>query len=117
VRNIHIERIKRLIEKLNSVGLLSQFLEDDLQIKNFFGGGAAYVQDQIFLTMTKVGLALKLSDTDLDTIMKKGGKELRYFPKGHIKKQYAIIPEKIFRNQKDISIWITRSIKFVLADY
>ena len=112
----YTEELIILMNKIQSDEIGSKIIEGDLQIKSFFGGGAVYARNHIFMTLTKVGLGLKLSDADLNKIMKIGGKELRYFPKGHIKKQYSIIPEKIIQSSKDFSEWINKSIDFVLLN-
>ncbi|OLS24279.1 MAG: hypothetical protein HeimC2_23440 [Candidatus Heimdallarchaeota archaeon LC_2] len=114
--NIYVTKLNSLFEKLFSDNVLSRKQFNKLQIKNFFGGGAAYIQNHIFMTLTKVGLALKLSDDDLQNIMKIGGKELRYFAKVHIKKQYSIIPNNIISSSKEFSNWIRKSLNFVLTD-
>ncbi len=42
--------------------------------------------------------------------------ELRYFTKGHIKRQYSIIPEIIILDPEKIQRWIRKSIEFVLEE-
>ncbi len=57
-----------------------------LQCKHFFNGAAAYYNGAIFMTVSPVGLALKLDEDDCQAIMELGGKHLRYFPKAPIKR-------------------------------
>ena len=57
--------------------------------KPFFGGAAAYADDGIFMTRTKVGLALKLPESTRKRLLDEGAMPLRYFPRGHIKQDYA----------------------------
>lgn len=111
--NDYVEKLKSLLTKLQKGDILLDNTGVDIEVKNFFGGGAVYFGNQIFMTLTKVGLALKLSPNDLEDIMKIGGKELRYFPKGHIKKQYSILPENIIMNNEVLLIWVKKSINFV----
>jgi TfoX/Sxy family transcriptional regulator of competence genes len=81
--------------------------------KNCFGAMASYADDNIFGSFGKFGLALKLPEKELIKLKKEGCKELKYFPKGHIKKDYAIISKAILENKAKIGILIQKSVKFV----
>lgn len=59
--------------------------EAALEIKHFFSGAAAYAQGRICITLTPVGLALKLPEAARGRLAKAGATPLRYFPKGPIK--------------------------------
>lgn len=116
VNNNYLKELETLFDKFLSDGFLSDMKTSNFQIKNFFGGGAAYVKGNIFMTLTKVGLALKLSEEDLTDIIEIGGMELRYFPNGHIKRKYSIIPENIILNSTNFHTWIRKSIDFVATE-
>ena len=81
--------------------------------KHFFSGAAAYVNGRIFMTLTPVGLALKLPEDDRNEFFDQGGKPLRYFPKAPVKKDYAVLPSRLLDHNKVLSDWISRSVEFV----
>ena len=81
-----------------------------LEYKNFFGSVVGSVDDNIFVSCGKFGLALKLPEQTLQMLLnEKGAKLLQYFPKGHIKKNYAIIPEELIEDKE----LVQQSIEFV----
>ena len=83
-----------------------------LECKRFFGGAAAYADGRIFMTLTAAGLALKLPEDLREALLARGGKPLRYFAKGHIKKEYVILPDAISKNPSDLASWVARSIAY-----
>lgn len=85
-----------------------------LEIKHFFGGAAAYVQGRICITLTPVGLALKLPEGDRDRLAKTGATPLRYFPKGPIKKDYVVVPRGFADDRRKLKLWARKSIDHVL---
>jgi len=83
--------------------------------KHFFAGAAAYVDGHIFMSLTPVGLALKLPEAARAELRKQGAKPLRYFPKGPIKKDYVVVPARMAADPKALSSRIARSIVFAQA--
>lgn len=83
--------------------------------KHFFAGAAAYADGRIFLSLTPVGLALKLPEDARATLSRQGAKPLRYFPKGPIKEDYVVVPMRLARDVAALAPWIARSIAFVRA--
>ncbi|MCH8202946.1 MAG: TfoX/Sxy family protein [Proteobacteria bacterium] len=83
--------------------------------RHFFSGAAAYVDGHIFMTLTTVGLALKLPEDDRSTLFDQGAKSLQYFPQAPIKKDYAVLPSRLLDDHSRLSDWISRSIDFVLG--
>ncbi len=82
-----------------------------IEVKPFFGGAAGYLDGQIFISLTKVGLALKLPDDARQRLIKAGdAKALRYFPKAPVKKQYALMSDDFLANPKRIKPWIEMSL-------
>jgi TfoX/Sxy family transcriptional regulator of competence genes len=81
--------------------------------KHFFSGAAAYVDGQIFMTLTTVGLALKLSPGDRNTLFEQGATPLQYFPKAPVKKDYVLTPLHLIDDDAGLRDWISRSIEFV----
>jgi TfoX/Sxy family transcriptional regulator of competence genes len=103
LRNL-IALIGRLPANLNS--------EEAIQCKHFFGGAAAYVGGQIFITLTSRGLALKLPKDSRDLLIGKGATPLRFFPNGPLKKDYVVIPSSLTDDRKALIHWIIRSMRF-----
>jgi TfoX/Sxy family transcriptional regulator of competence genes len=85
---------------------------DTIACKHFFGGAAAYAQGQIFMTLTPVGLALKLPEASRDRLIALGAQPLRYFPTGPIKKDYVVVPEILAHDRAALAPWIKESIGF-----
>ncbi|SRR5260221_3163335 len=86
---------------------------DAVECKRFFGGAAAYVDGRIFMTLTSVGLALKLPQRDRASLMAMGGKPLRYFPQAPVKKEYVVTPRAIAADEVALAPWIGKSVIFV----
>ena len=62
-----------------------------MEVKHFFSGAALYVNGIICVSWSPVGLASKLLEEDVTKLIKSGhAKPLKYFPKGHVKKGYAL---------------------------
>lgn len=85
-------------------------ISDSITCKHFFSGAAAFLDGKIFMSLSPVGLALKLSDEDCNSLINEGATPLRYFPKAPIKKGYVILPDRIAKNRKGLPLWIMRSI-------
>ena len=89
--------------------------KSELTCKHFFSGAAGYMGGKIFITFTPAGLALKLSESDLNAAFAKGAKSLKYFPKSPIKKDYAVMPAHLTEDDANLAEWIKRSMGFVKA--
>lgn len=68
---------------------------DVVECRHFFSGAAAYASGCIFMSLTPVGLALKLPEPRRDALMVAGGSALRYFPNGPVKTDYVVLPETL----------------------
>ena len=83
----YLEKLSRLIHELDiedAVGL-------PMEAKHFFGGAALYVNKAICASWSPAGLAFKLSEKEVDKLIGSGkAVPLKYFPKGHITKGYAL---------------------------
>ena len=83
-----------------------------LKFKNVFGAVGGYVNGKIFISCGKFGIALKLPPETLDELFKeKDVKHLKYFPRGHIKKDYAVLPRRILENKRQTQKLIRKSIQ------
>ena len=84
----------------------------EIQFKPFFGGAAAYADGRIFMTLTTVGLALKLPEPSRMAWIDRGARPLRYFPKGPIKKDYVLVPKSVENHLDDLMPSVEESIRF-----
>ena len=85
----------------------------DVACKHFFSGAAAYANSHIFMTLTSVGLALKLPEDDRTTLLAEGATLLRYFAKSPVKRDYVVLPSELVDDNAGLMGWISSSIKFV----
>ena len=86
-----------------------------LEFKNCFGAATGYVNGNIFISCGKFGVALKLPPETLAGLFEeKGVLHLKYFQKGHIKKEYAIIPKWMIENENHFKKLLDKSINYAL---
>ena len=91
----YLDRITKLVS-LARPGLSKTH---NLEYKNCFGAVAGYIEGQIFISYGKFGVALKLPPKKINELFKESDvKPLKYFPNGHIKKDYAVLPRRIIEN-------------------
>ena len=82
-----------------------------LTFKNVFGAVGGYVNGRIFISCGAFGVALKLPPETLEALLQeKGVKHLKYFRKGHIKKEYATLPNRILNNRRQFKKLLDKSI-------
>ena len=87
-----------------------------LKFKNVFGATGGYVNDKIFISWGKFGVALKLPKEILGTLfLEKDIKHLKYFSKGHVKKEYAVLPKRVLKNKSRMKKLVDESIKYLLS--
>ena len=88
-----------------------------LEFKKCFGAVTGYVDSKIFISCGKFGVALKLPKEILDELFEeKDVKHLQYFPKGHIKKDYAVLPKRVLDNARQSGKLVDASIKYLLSE-
>jgi len=87
-----------------------------LEFKSVFGAVGGYVNGQIFVSCGKFGVALRLPPEVLDELFQdEDVKPLRYFPKGHVKKEYAVLPKPMLDDVSRLRKLLNQSIAFVLS--
>ena len=86
-----------------------------VEIKHFFSGAAAYANDRICISLTGVGLAMKLPEDGRARLLAEGAQPLRYFPKAPIKKQYVILPDGVADDSEQRRFWARQSIDYALT--
>ena len=87
-----------------------------LEFKNVFGAIGGYVNGRIFISCGKFGIALKFPSEILENLfLEKDVKHLKYFPKGHIKKEYAVLPKRIIEDTHKFKKLLDKSIEYALS--
>ena len=110
---------KEYFDRLND--LMSEIAPDiptpaSLEVKHFFSGAAVYVNGRICITLTPAGFALKLPQSLRDELIKEEGtKNLQYFPKAPIKKDYVVLSQILLDDRDKICFWVEKSMEYVLT--
>ena len=89
----YLEQLSELILRLN----IEKEVDYRIEVKHLFTGAALYVNKNICASWSPVGLAFKLPEKEVVSLINSGkAKPLKYFTKGHVKKGYALFasPEK-----------------------
>ena len=87
-----------------------------LEFKNVFGAVGGYVNGHIFISCGKSGVALRLPPEVLGTLFQeKDIKHLKYFPSGHVKKEYAVLSKKIIEDEQQFKELLDKSMEYALS--
>ena len=112
MKNRYADRITALVDQARPKLATTHQIE----FKNVFGAVGGYVDGRVFISCGKFGLALRLPPEVLDVVFKEqGARRLRYFPKGHIKKEYAVIPGRILKDASEVGKLLDESVRYALA--
>ena len=85
-----------------------------IEFKNVFGAVGGYTDGRIFISCGKFGVALRLPPEFLATLFQQDDiAPLKYFAKGHIKKEYAVLPRRILEDERQMTELVATSIQFV----
>jgi len=108
----YLEKLSALIAKAAS----GRHDYSDLECKHFFSGAALYADKKICITLTPVGLGLKLPGHTKDALLKnKKAVPLRYFPKSPIKKEYVLFPHGVEKGGQALHKYVNESIDYALT--
>ena len=108
----YLEKLSAFIERATA----GRNKRVNLECRHFFSGAALYVSERICISLSPVGLALKLPKEIKDSLFKnKKVVPLRYFPKGPIKKDYVLFPNGIERDGKALHQYVKASIAYALT--
>ena len=110
-RNKYLKELTALLTHAS----LKLFSAHQLEFKNVFGAIGGYVNGRIFISCGKFGVALKLPAQTLENLFnKKAAKHLKYFPNGHIKKEYAVLQKRITKDARQFRKLLDESVRYVL---
>ena len=109
MKNTHLGQLTKLLKRARPLLASTHKLE----FKNVFGSVGGYVNSNIFISCGTFGVALRLPPETLERVFReKGVKHLLYFPKGHIKKEYAVLPTRILEDTKQFGTLVDISISY-----
>ena len=109
---LYLEKLSAMVDGATS----GAFKNVNIECKHFFSGAALYANNRICISLTPVGLALKLPEDLKNSLLQANeAKPLRYFPKGPIKKDYVVLSEALAAKDKVVNKRIRESIKYVLT--
>ena len=112
MRPFYSNKLEDLLKRVRPRLAMSHHVE----FKNCFGAVAGYVDGNIFVSCGQFGLALRLPSRTLTELFGETGvSPLKYFKKGHVKKEYAVIPQRIIDNEARFKKLVDKSIKFALS--
>jgi TfoX/Sxy family transcriptional regulator of competence genes len=112
LRPSYLDKLEDLLKRVRPRLAISHRLE----FKNCFGAVAGYVNGNIFVSRGKFGLALRLPPQTLTELFAEADvSPLKYFKKGHAKKEYAVIPKRIIDDHSRFKKLVDKSIKFALS--
>lgn len=81
------DKLSRLVSTLD----VEKEVAGRMEVRHLFAGAALYVDGVVCASWSPVGLAFKLPEKDVTRLIGNGqAKPLKYFPKGHVKKGYAL---------------------------
>lgn len=80
--------------------------------KHFFSGAAAYIGDDVFMTLTPVGLAFKLREPTRTRLFAQDGIPLQYFPKAPIKREYVCFADPAELSARRLRSLMTESLAY-----
>ena len=87
-----------------------------LEFKRCFGAVAGYVDGNIFVSCGKFGVALRLPSQTLSELFREQDVlRLKYFPNGHVKKEYAVIPPRMIEDRGRFNRLVDGSVKYALS--
>ena len=108
----YLEKLTGILEHTQN----SAATDSSFHYNQYFRAVAAYVEGRIFAVYGQFGFALKLPPQRCaELITAQNGAPLRYFPNGHVKKGYMVLPERTLKESPLISQLVTDSIGFVLS--
>lgn len=109
MKNTYSDEVKRLLEQTRPRLATTHRLD----FKNCFGAVAGYVNGCIFISYGKFGVALRLPQEILGELLKENGvRALKYFPRGHVKKSYAILPRRIVKDSSRFRALLDKSVEY-----
>lgn len=84
----------------------------EMTFRPMFGGIMGYAEGKVFVSLSDVGLALKLEGADREALLAiAGAKPLQYEPSHPPSKSYVVVPEALLSDPDGLRPWIVRSVE------
>lgn len=91
-------------------------VELELSFRPMFGGITGYASGRNFVSLSNVGMALKLDAKDRATLLAiDGAKPLQYEPDGPVSKSSVVLPPSILDDDRVLRDWLRKSIAYCRA--
>ncbi|ALK08140.1 TfoX/Sxy family protein [Blastochloris viridis] len=87
----------------------------EIAFRPMFGGITGYAFGRNFVSLSDVGLALKLGADDRAALLALGGRPLQYDPGGPVSKSSVVVPDDVLGDDARLGEWLRRSIAFCRA--
>ena len=88
-----------------------RMIELEISFRAMFGGVTGYTYGRNFVSLSSVGLALKLSEDDRTALLKiRGAKLLQYDAAGPPSKTSVVVPDSILDDDRALRFWLNKSI-------
>ena len=86
----------------------------EITFKAMFGGQTGYFEGRNFVSLSDVGLALKLpADVHNELLKINGAKRLQYEPDSPPSKQSIIVPSDLCADTASFAVWVGKSLAYV----
>ena len=104
----YFEKLSNLVDQIN----LENETRFPIEIKHLFTGAALYVNNSICASWSPGGLAFKLTEQEASKLISADKAiPLKYFPKGHIKKDYALFESPELKRPSHWKTYFNKAIK------
>jgi TfoX/Sxy family transcriptional regulator of competence genes len=85
----------------------------DWRFRPMFGGIGVYANDRMCVSLSDVGLAVKLAPADQEALLKcRGAKRLQYEPAMPPSKTYVVVPTSMLSDRKELGHWLSLSAAY-----
>ena len=107
--------VKEYFEKLSKL-IIEVDLESEIdvptEVKDFYTGAVLYVNKAIRVSLSPVGLAIKLPEKKVETLIKNGSaKQFKYYSKGPVKQGYALFESPDLTNIEKWKKYLLESVQ------
>lgn len=84
----------------------------DWRFRPMFGGIGAYANDKMCVSLSDIGLAVKLEGEEHAALLKlKGARALQYEPSMPPSKTYVVVPDAMLKDRKTLGHWLSISAR------
>ena len=114
--SLNQERYLKELTELLELAYPALRRKHQLAFKSCFGAVAGFMNGQIFISCGRFGVALRLPPSILSDLFKDPMVgHLKYFPNGHIKKEYAVLPAQILGDEGRLKYLLDMSVEYALS--